>query len=384
MSLSPAVRRALPALLVLVSLAGCTGEIERSMLERDGGSVRTDGGGPRPDGTVPIEDGSMPEIDGDVPPADGGADGGPTDPCATVTCGANEVCDPAMGATCVCAPGFVDMGSGCVAVPPGDPAGRTMAEVCEQWRAGHVENASPPWIAGSGMCDPGMLSSVAIDDTIRRVNLFRWLAGLGPVVNNAGEHAAQQECAVMMTANSALDHMPPSSWDCYTSGGAAAAGRSNLALGVRSSPQSIDLYMDDSGVSSLGHRRWVLNGPLGRVGIGFAGNAQCLSVFDGSGSSDRAWTSYPNPGPAPIETSSALWSFHSNRSDLRSASVTVVRVSDGTELPVSVSHPPNGFGPSTVAWDPQGWAPEAGQQYRVTVSGFDGGPVTYVVSLVSC
>ena len=57
----------------------------------------------------------------------------------------------------------------------------------------------------------------------------------------------------------------------------------------------------------------------------------------------------------------------------------------GADLPVTVSHPANGFGPSTVSWRPQGWTPTAGDTYRVRISSISGsGPIEYTVSPVNC
>ena len=149
-----------------------------------------------------------------------------------------------------------------------------------------------------------------------------------------------------------------------------------------SSPgQAIDLYMSDRGVSNLGHRRWVINFRLGRVGIGFAGRAQCLGVFDMSGSTSRTWVAYPNPGPAPAATTGDVWSFH--MAGAGSADVTVESLTDGV-LGVSVVRLPGGFGADAVGWVPSGWTPSPGQTYRVTISGVPGGPIVYQVQVVSC
>lgn len=235
------------------------------------------------------------------------------------------------------------------------------------------------------MCDPGTLDAAAVDDTLRRITMFRWLVGLGPVSADPAQMARDQACALMMYRNRMLNHSPPMSWTCYSAAGAMGAGSSNLALGTRTPGDAIDLYMDDSRVPSLGHRRWVINGPLARVGIGFAGNAQCLGVFDGSGSSSRMWTAWPNPGPSPVAAAPGeLWSFHSNTFGLASATMAVTRVSDGMTMAGSVEHPPNGYGPNTVAFRPSGWRPMAGQTYSVTVSGFSGGPITYQTAFVAC
>lgn len=342
---------------------------------------------------APDRDGSVPGLDQGTPPAGdmgpGGADQGPMttpdlgpgDPCEGVSCGAGAMCS---GGTCSCLPGFVDTGGGtCQPVEPGDPAGRTETEVCDAWNAGRVENAvGGGWTEPSDTCDPGTLSPAAIEDTVRRVNMYRWLAGLDPVTDDPAQHAGDQACALMMHREGRLSHDPPTDWACYSSEGAAAAGSSNLALGSRSSPAAIDLYMGDRGVASLGHRRWVLAPRLGKIGIGFAGRGQCLGVFDGSGSSDRPWTAYPNQGFAPMPTAQYTWSFHSN-AGLRDATVEVR--SGGSALPVSVYYPGSTYGrQESIAWDPEGWTPAAGTTYEVTIGNFSGGPITYTVTLVDC
>ena len=369
-------------------VSGCTGELVSSAARTPGGD-----GGP----VVMIDLGARnlgPPVDGGPGVdlgvgVDGGArvDLGPTDPCAGVTCGAGARCEAATR-SCVCSPGFVDTGGACVAATPGDPSARTRDEMCTRWNADRVDRAASAWTAGPSMCDPGSMPADAIDDTLRRVNVYRWLSGLGPVTEDVGQRANDQACAHMMSVNGMLDHSPPSGWTCYTAGGAAGAGSSNLSLGAGSSAGGIDLFMDDSGVDSLGHRRWILNGPLGAVGVGFSSGvrgASCLGVFDSSGSSTSTWTAYPNEGYAPADNARAsMWSFHSNTLDLGSATVSVVRISDGATLAVTVSHPADGYGPRTVAFSPSGWSPTAGERYRVTVTGTSAGDISYEVELVSC
>lgn len=369
---------------IALGLVACTGTLSsRVDDERDGGSG-VDAGGPIDrDASVGFDAGA-PDDGGSS--TDAGVDTGASDPCASVSCGANAACDPRTRA-CVCRPGFVDDGASCVAPPPGDPATRTEADVCAAWREGHVENASPAW-SGSG-CGPGAMDPDAIDDTLRRINLFRWLAGLPPVTDRPEEQAAQIECAVMMSANGSLSHSPPSSWECFTDAGAGAAGRSNIALGYGSPGSAFDGYMLDRSVPSLGHRRWILNPPLGSVGIGFASPSrpgQCLSVFDRSGpGSDRTWTAYPNPGPAPVFLGEGEWSFQTHGVSLSGdASATVVRVSDGMTLSVTTRQTGGGGPPNSLVIVPDGWRPSAGETYRVTITGLSIGELTYETTLVAC
>lgn len=380
------------AILILASLTGCTGtllELDPGTEDRDANiRLMLDAGAPRDDAGPP-----PPQTDGGGPGVDAGStdagppppvDAGPTDPCAGVSCGANAHCEPTLRA-CVCDVGFIDDGGSCVAPPAGDPATRAEADVCAAWNDGRVENASPPWIEGGSTCDPGAMAPGAIDDTMRRVNMFRWLAGMGPVSHDASDHQGMMECALMMSLNS-LSHSPPTSYECYTSGGAAAAGRSNIAKGYFTPGAAIEGYMRDRNVMSLGHRRWILAPQLGSVEIGFAGRGQCLGVFNGGGSTDRPWTAYPNQGPAPLGTATDTWSFHGNSIGIQSdATVEVVRVSDGQALAVEHYYIGGGFGPPvTLGWTPSGWTPTAGERYRVTIRGTSAGDITYEVHLVGC
>ncbi len=378
---------ALPSLLLLATAlpsAGCEGSLRSSTPGLDAATGLSDApSAPLDVWAPPGTDAALPDAATGAPDAAAGPDAySPASPCASIMCGANQRCDEATRA-CVCLPGFVDNGgAGCDAAPAGDPSARTMTEVCDGWREAHRTTAGSAWTPGAMDCDPGSMPRDAIDDTLRRINGFRWMIGLGPVVDDPGRAAQQQACAVMMYRNGSLSHSPPTSWRCYTAEGAAGAGSSNLALGTGTSADTIDLYVDDGGVASLGHRRWVLNGPLGRVGIGFAGNAGCLGVFDMSGSSDRMWTAWPPPGFAPSDTTRAWWSFHSNRGSVTDATIRMVRASDGTDVTGTIHRVPEGYGVSTVAWSPT--EATVGQRYRITATTTSIGEITYEVEIVGC
>jgi uncharacterized protein YkwD len=322
------------------------------------------------------------------PGADAPSEDAPRGACEGVSCGAGAVCESASG-RCVCGPGFADVGGSCAPSDPGDPSVRTRDAVCALWVEGHRTTATSPWTEGTTECEPGSMSRQALDDTLRRITMFRALVGLPPVTDDPARNAVDQSCANLMYRNGSISHTPPSSWRCYSEAGAMGAASSNLAIGTRDAADAIDLFVGDAGVPSLGHRRWVLNDPLGVVGIGFAGNATCLGVFDGSGAGDRPWTSWPNAGVAPIEgldggfSRGVLWSFHSRSLAVQAATVTMQRLSDGAALAVEVSRPGRGYGPDTVAWAPTGWTPTAGERYRVTVNA-GGTEITYEVELVRC
>ena len=386
--------------LLLLGAAGCSGELFLGEAD-DGGSGGIDGGR-------------------DLA---GRGDGGPGDlraGCSGVTCGAHARCDAGTGRcacepgfdgdpgagcsprlpcgmcprfahcdpgsrTCACDPGYQQGGGQCVAAPIVDPGRRSPSEVCAAWRRGRVTVDPSPWKAGPSRCDPGSMSRAGLDDTLRRIDLFRWLGGLYPVVDDAGWNARDQQCAVMLAANGSLNHMPPMGWQCWTQDAYAAASTSNLAAGVGNAADSIDLYMADSGVPSLGHRRWVMNPPLNRVGIGYASGFSCLHVFDGGNQpSPLRWQAVPNPGPVPLPLAQyAAWSIHGLFASMQTT-VQVRRVDDGADLPVKLQQLPLGYGGEAIGFARMGWNVEAGRTYRVQVTGVAIGNLSYDVQPIAC
>jgi hypothetical protein len=286
-------------------------------------------------------------------------------------------------------------GSACVAANPGDPATRTEGEVCSQWTAGHVVTEPNPLDASGEDCDPGVLRPGAITDTLVRINLFRWLAGLGPTTADDGMNATAQKCANLEAFwpwQGGSPHFPPESSKCYTPEGAAGAGSSNLAWGSGHPAQAINQYMQDNGnETTMGHRAWIMNPPLGPVGIGYwqtggpYGNAQCLGVFGGSGGGPSPkWTGVPNAGFVPLTIAQWTWTFHGSLAGVSNATITMLRVDDNTPLEVTIQKLQQGYGQyATISWRPKGWTVEAGKTYRVTV-GLTNEDVVYDVKPVNC
>lgn len=325
----------------------------------------------------------------------GGTGAGGSAPTCSPACGANQFCEP-QTLTCQCSPGFVTQGGACVAAPVGDPTTHTQQEVCQTWQAGHAVTDPSPFSSGGGMCDPGTLSQGGLNDTLVRMNMFRWLVGLGPVDDDAGLNQMNQYCANLESwwdfSMGGSPHSPPASATCYTAQGASGAGQSNIAWGSGHPAQAIDQFMEDWGnETTLGHRRWIMNPPLGPVGIGYwqgggqYGNAMCLAVFGSSGGGPTPpWTSVPAAGFAPIETAQWTWSFQGNLSGIGGAQVTMLDVDTNQPLAIQILPLQGGFGQEAISWVPQGWTAQAGKTYRVTVAGVSGGPIIYDVKPVAC
>lgn len=356
--------------------------------------VACSGGGD--DSTLP--DGSTADTGADAtsltdagPTKDAAVDAGPV-LCGGAACQANEVCFEST--SCVCAAGYVPNGaSGCVAAPAGSPGSHTQTEVCARWKSGHVVTTPSPYTAGAAKCDPGTLAAGGITDTLVRLNTFRWLTGLGDsVTDDPARDTGDQGCAIIAVWNPAgvQAHNPPSSSVCYNAGGATAAGQSNIAWGV-SSPDSIDEYVQDNGnESTLGHRRWVLHPPLGKVGVGWVtasgtqyGRAGCLGVFDTSGGGpEPAWYSWPPEGFVPDVAAGGEWSFHYPKG-MSSATATVKDMGSGKNVSVTTKMLPQGYGDDTFEITP-GFTPKAGAIYRVTVTPENAAPVVWDIEPVTC
>ena len=263
-------------------------------------------------------------------------------------------------------------------------------DVCDRWTLDRGDLREGAWSGDVETCNAGELESVGRENTLRQVNLLRWLAGLNDDIDTSdGRDASAQECALMSHANDALNHGPPPSWTCYSSDGAGAAGMSNLS--PTPAVEAIGLYMDDPGNSTtLGHRRWILSDSLGPIGIGSTDRYSCLHVISGSGTQRSEWTAWPAPGPFPIgamrmswsSVDENGWSIQSDTIGLGSAEVTVLE--DGVERPVRVTNLEAGYGStSAISFAPDGWQSRAGSTYTVQVDRV-ASPFSYEVAMLDC
>ncbi len=327
--------------------------------------------------------------------AGGSSNGGaPPGPCDAVQCGENQHCEPSTK-SCVCNPGFVSNGTGCAAAAPGDPSTHTEAEVCDRWNKDHQVTDSSPWTAGPSECDPGTLSQGGITDTLTRIGLYRWMCGLGPVSDDPGLNQMDMYCAAVAAWNPPGvvpdPHHPPSSAKCYSSQGAQGAGQSNIAWGPGHPANAIDQFIEDWGNdTTFGHRRWILNPPLGPVGIGFYagggsyGSAECLAVFGSSGGGPTPkWVAFPPPGFVPISVVSWAWTLQAPGAS--QASLKVTRASDSTVLDFDKLPLLQGYGMyDAIAFRPKGWNPVAGEKYVVEYTGVSAGAISFELTPVTC
>lgn len=270
-----------------------------------------------------------------------------------------------------------------------DDGGSAVDRVCSRWNADRADLSEGSWSGSTASCDPGDVTATGRDNTLKLVNLYRWMVGLDPVTLDSSKNQEAQACALMMHANDTLNHTPPTSWTCYTEAGANGAGNSNIA--TTPAVQAMDMYMQDWGnETTIGHRRWILSNGLSSVGVGSTSEYSCLWILHYPLSGGNAWTAWPPPGPFPYEAvvmswvglDEVGWSIQSDTIDLSGATVTVT---DGTtNMPVTVSSLlPNYGSEYAILITPSGWTSQVGHTYHVEVTGVST-PISYDVEIVDC
>src|SRR4051794_26945580 len=128
------------------------------------------------------------------------------------------------------------------------------ATVAQFYQSAYVGSANidPGWTGSYVTGDPGTTTAAFKQVVLNRINYYRSMAGEGNVASfDAAFTQKDQQAALMMSANKALNHTPPANWKFYTADGADAANKSNLSLGAFGS-DAIDLYMQDYQQDVLG------------------------------------------------------------------------------------------------------------------------------------
>lgn len=135
----------------------------------------------------------------------------------------------------------------------------------------------------------GKVNQVMLDQALLATNLVRSLAGLPSDVHLDSElNELAQHGAVLLAATDKLSHYPEKPADMtddFYNKGYQSTRSSNLSSGRDNlSDNVLDGYMPDTGSNAdrVGHRRWVLNPSLQKIGFGLAGGYGSMQVFDKS------------------------------------------------------------------------------------------------------
>jgi hypothetical protein len=223
-------------------------------------------------------------------------------------------------------------------------------------------------------CDPGDTSRAYKLAVMRTINYYRAMAGLpGNVLLNLDWSRRAQQAALMMSANNDLDHSPPATWRCHTAEGAQAAGKSNLASTEHVGGGSLfglGLYMNDTGVDSLGHRRWILYPPQRAMGTGDSAGSGALWVLGPHGSRPATpqGVAWPPAGlvPSPVVRNGIDWSFSMPGANFANAQLQVQQW-NGQAAAVEVRlRGGGGYGDPTLSWR---WNAGNGRYWPVNTAG---------------
>ena len=274
----------------------------------------------------------------------------------------------------------------------GDPTGDRATLVCRRWKCDRADMSEGTWNGQlAPQCNPGDMTAQARASALRVLNLYRYIADLPAVATDPTRDQKSQACALMMDANNALSHTPPTNWACYTADGAQAAGNANICS--TGAVRCIDLYMSDFGnATTIGHRRWFLANSLGPVGIGGTPGGSCHWVLGGSGNAGKPWMAWPPPGPVPLQAihipnlpsvDTTGWTFQSAQYQVADAGVRVL--DNGVDAGITVTPLSSTYGGATaLRFNPSGWTTTAGHTYDVTVTTAGGVVINYQVQPINC
>jgi hypothetical protein len=224
------------------------------------------------------------------------------------------------------------------------------------------------WTGNLATCTPGTTDAAFRDLVALRINYYRAMAGVPAAITfDPTFNTKDQAAALIMSANNALSHFPPTTWTCYSVDGYEAAGKSNIALG-NAGPDAVTAFIEDSGNNNtaVGHRRWLLypqtqlmgSGDVPQIGTNYAGNAiwvQDGHYFDARPATRDNFVSWPPPGFVPYPVVFARWSLAYPNADFSAATVTMS--TNGVNIPVTLEQVANGYGENTLVWYPSGLNP---------------------------
>jgi uncharacterized protein YkwD len=198
----------------------------------------------------------------------------------------------------------------------------------------------------------GRLDEQFLLDGLKAVNFSRYLAGLpADVTLDEGLNHQAQHGAIVLANIGHLTHYPskPDGMpEDFFQIGYKSTSSSNLAQGFRSLYDSVTYaYMDDgdpTNIDRVGHRRWILNPMLQKIGFGFAdskvGPFSPMQVFDKSRPVKPSYDyiAFPSNGVMPLEVFESVyngfpWSISLNPEEydltnLFDVSIQVQRKSD--------------------------------------------------------
>ncbi|MDN0070295.1 MBG domain-containing protein [Collinsella ihumii] len=253
---------------------------------------------------------------------------------------------------------------------------------------------TPPYAAGS-------LSNETLNDALKVLNFVRYIAGVpSNVTLNSDYNEWAQAASLVSRLNNKLSHDPsqPAGLpnDLYDLGHKGASS-SNLGSGYANPASSIvNGYLRDedaSNIDRVGHRRWVLNPPMGQVGFGYVGSYTAMYAFDRTGSSSCTNVAWPAQNmPVELFQSDDPWSLNvGSEVSESSTTVTLTRERDGKMWNFSSRSSDGyfnvdngGYGMrGAIIFRPNGFSCYPGDSFTVLITGATSSPIEYQVNFFS-
>jgi uncharacterized protein YkwD len=250
------------------------------------------------------------------------------------------------------------------------------------------------WDGNVDECKEGTIPADIQAKVLKRINYFRKMAGVDPVIFKDSLSRQAQKAALMMKANNALSHMPPKNWKCYSAEGAFAASYSDLSYGDNNA-ESVTGFIEDAGGGNneAGHRRWILNSQAKVFGHGATDVSDALWVVPVEWREPTPFDKFiawPCQGYIPAPLVFDRWSFAYPKADFSDAKVSMTGPDDEeVELKIEEMTPNNNIvGDRAIVWVPEGINKSSDKDITYTVNithvkiGDDFSDFTYKVTLI--
>lgn len=208
----------------------------------------------------------------------------------------------------------------------------------------------------SNGCKPKTTPSAQQKRELSAVNFYRGMVGVQPVKLDSSLSKKATAAALIQYKNGYLSHYPgKTKKNCWTKTGYEASRSSNLALGVIGA-SAVSAYVEDFGANNkeVGHRRWIMDPALTKIGTGSVGYANALYVVaPGSEKQPRPnWIAWPSAGYFPVqEEPGGRWSFMSTRADVNFSKAKVTVKVGKTKLKTSVISRDKALKPMSGTWN---------------------------------
>jgi uncharacterized protein YkwD len=206
-----------------------------------------------------------------------------------------------------------------------DTSTRPASAIQRRWSELKPSYTGSPYAVAASTSAPyatGSLNAAFLQDGLNSINYARFLTGLPDDVVLDATYTDRAQHGAVLLASSTFSHTPPKPADmdqAFYDLGYGATSQSNIGWGYSSLAQCNSGCLDDSDTSNidrLGHRRWLLDPPLKKTGMGYAGSRSDTFVFDWSRTKavDYDSVKWPCAGYFPVEMlgTSTAWSVTLN------------------------------------------------------------------------